>query len=82
MSNKPKKPLENQWLLYAKQIMPAGASQIQRQETRRSFCAGASAMFGLFTDMPDGISEEEGAAIISALQQECADFFSRVGKDY
>lgn len=82
MNNLPKKPLESKWLIFAKEAIPRNASAIQKQEMRRSYYVGATAMFELFTDMPDDISEEDGAAIISALQQECIEFLSRVGKGF
>ena len=81
-NGKPKKTLENKWLIFAEQAIPQNASAIQRQGMRRSYYAGAAAMFELFRDMPQGINKEDGVAIISALQQECIDFLSRVGKDF
>ncbi|AUB37532.1 hypothetical protein COO91_03477 [Nostoc flagelliforme CCNUN1] len=85
MSNsngKSRETLLSKWLIFANLVIPENAPAIQKKEMRRSYYAGASAMFDLFTNMPDDISEEDGAVIISALQQECADFLSRVGKDF
>lgn len=39
------------WQKYRAKVMPAGAGPIQVEETRRSFYAGAWAVFGCFMDL-------------------------------
>jgi hypothetical protein len=74
--------LKSKWLIFENQAIPKNTPAIQKKEMRRAYYARAAAMFDLFTDMPEGISEEDGAVVISALQQECIDFLSRIGKDF
>lgn len=41
--------LAQEWDQFARTILPKGAPEVQRVETRRAFYAGAGAMFGLLT---------------------------------
>lgn len=37
-------PIGDAWATYAERVLPAGASDVQRQETKRAFYAGADGM--------------------------------------
>ena len=77
------KILQKQWESFEKAVMPKGASLVQQQEMRRAFYAGASAMFGLVTDLGDDDADEgEECKILDGLQNECIEFMSQVGKKY
>jgi hypothetical protein len=47
------------WVSYEQQVLPPNCSDVQRQETRRAFYAGA---FGLFDAMTVAMSEDEGVS--------------------
>jgi hypothetical protein len=81
MSKNKNQKLETEWQDYSKTAIPINAPAIQRQEMRRAFYAGASAMFSLMTSIDDSMSDEEGAKVVEALQQECIDFMNRIGRD-
>jgi len=58
---------------------PIGASGLQRQETRRAWYAGASAMFGLMAGATPGGAglddhDDEDAAYVEGLHQELRRF--------
>ncbi|MEH2456967.1 hypothetical protein [Nostoc sp.] len=76
------KELDNRWLSFAKQMIPRNASAVQTQEMRRAFYSGASIMFELIINTPEGVSEDDGVGRLSALNEQCVNFFSRVGKDH
>jgi len=47
------------WVSYEQQVLPPNCSDVQRQETRRSFYAGA---FGLFDAVTVAMSDDEGVS--------------------
>lgn len=62
--------IQGGWKSYATEVMPLNASDVQVQETRRAFFAGAMWLFlfitGPVTDLPD----EEGELIMTAIHNE------------
>lgn len=65
----------DQWSSYQKQVLPLGASEVQINECRMAFYAGAFAMMQVFTSIgePD-VSEEAGMALIESFNQEFAEY--------
>ena len=61
------------WASYLAAVVPPGAGEAQREESKRAFYAGAAAMFG---DMLEACELEEGAAAarLEALDAELADY--------
>jgi hypothetical protein len=77
------KNLLNEWEGFEKNVVPRNAPSVQRQEMRRAFYAGASAMFGLITNLDvENLGEKESAKVLDNLQSELQRFFSQVGKKY
>jgi hypothetical protein len=67
------------WESYNKEVVPATASPIQRQELRRAFYAGAGSMMGLVYDLgDDSISEDAGIAVMQGLVDEAHAFKNAV----
>lgn len=68
--------LTDEWEHYARAILPAGAPDVQKVETRRAFYAGAAALFTLMTGGLDEDSEptELDIAFVEVLSQELAAF--------
>lgn len=60
------------WNEFSRDVMPPNAGEIQIVETRRSFFAGAVAMFGIVTNSPDiiGQSDEDGAKVLEEINAE------------
>jgi hypothetical protein len=74
--------LADQWSAYAAEVLPAGASDVQKIETKRGWYAGAAAMFGLLTGGLDEDSEptEMDVEYMESIYQEL-NFFARQVKD-
>lgn len=78
--------LGEQWAdYYEKLLRPAGAGEVQVEETRQAFYAGALCMFHLVSNAganaPDGeAGEEEGARRMEAILREAEDYFVALGK--
>lgn len=69
------KTIADAWSTFAAQVMPKGAPQVQHQEMRRAFYAGAHSALCLMGAIADEASSEEaGAALIEALHRELARF--------
>lgn len=67
------------WDKYQKDVLPQGCSQIQLQETRRAFYAGAAAVLGITLELAViDIDDDAGAAIIEGLHVESANFVNDV----
>lgn len=65
--------LADAWASYRELVVPAEAGEVQVQESRRAFYAGARAvesMFRAMVDMPDS----EGAVAVAALVGELEGF--------
>ncbi len=61
-----------------KQILPAGASEVQRVETRRAFFAGAASMFKLSMDAAD-LSDDAAEAMFECFDAELRNFAATLG---
>jgi hypothetical protein len=70
------------WNIFAKQVMPDGASATQMIEMRRAFYAGAFAIHTAQTVGvgDDSVSEEQGMAYLSAVDAELRAFFDAIQK--
>lgn len=73
------KVIERQWKQFDRESIPRTAPPIQRQEMRRAFYAGAAALLHLAKGLGDDeVSEDAGAAVLEAMQQEIVEFFEQV----
>ena len=80
MSNK---LFQKQWQDFEKSVIPPNAPAVQRQEMRRAFYAGASAMFNLTRKLGDeDVDEDEAVLVLEGLEQELAEFLSLIGVRY
>lgn len=59
-----------QWTSFNRQVVPPDASPIQREEMRRSFYAGATAMMGLMLTATAPENEQDCLDNLSALEAE------------
>ncbi|MCC5640627.1 hypothetical protein LC593_33310 [Nostoc sp. CHAB 5844] len=81
MKKQPK--ILEQWQSYEKAVMPKNALSVQRQETRRAFYAGVTAMISIMHQLADDdFGDEEAANALERIEQECKAFVARVGIDY
>jgi hypothetical protein len=70
------KHIEQQWLEYQRQVLPADASEIQIRECKRAFFAGARALETLLlTHLEDGdqITDAE-LKLVKELRDELSEF--------
>lgn len=58
------------WQSYARDVVPAGAPAVQREECRRAFYAGAGAMLSLVFDAVEPRDEGEGESNLQELEDE------------
>jgi hypothetical protein len=80
---KSKKRIEKEWLDFEKRVMPKNAPAVQRQEMRRAFYAGVSSTLNIaFALGDDDVGEDEGAAVLESMRQECIEFVAQVGTKY
>ena len=68
--------LNDAWLSYAEEVIPANAPEVQRSELRRAFYAGARV---LFDGVVNGVSEGEeptlaDLALMDAIKAELGQF--------
>ena len=69
------KTIHEVWESLEAAAIPADAPDIQRQEMRRAFYAGAQAMLHLaFSVGPESVSEDEGAAMLERWRLEVLAF--------
>ena len=65
---------------YQADVIPPSASPVQIEECRRAFYAGTYFMLmELATSMDESTPDEEGIAMLEALQAECEAFTARLG---
>jgi hypothetical protein len=66
----------SQWESFAALVLPADAGDVQRQETRRAFYAGAQALLGLMMHGLEATDEvtDDDVASLTRLQEELAAF--------
>jgi hypothetical protein len=62
------------WASYLADVMPAAAGELQREECKRAFYAGAQAMLSAVFAATDPIDEDECQARIAALERELLDY--------
>lgn len=68
------------WDTYMARVTPRGAPQVQIQETRRAFFAGAAWMMGLLDAIAtDAVSEDGGVEILERLHEELRAYVATVG---
>ncbi len=64
------------WRSYEKDVVPIDASAVQREECRRAFYAGATAMFGLMMRATEPTDEDACVRNMEQLDAELAAFKS------
>jgi len=69
--------IQQQWCMFEKTVIPVDAPQMQRQEMRRAFYAGAESMLRLQYGMGD-VSDDAGVAMIEGWHDECRRFAQQV----
>lgn len=71
--------IKEEWLSY-RAVLPANASPIQLQETRRAFYAGCVSLLKLLSALEDdGLSDDAGALVIEGLSAELKAFNKAIG---
>ena len=75
-----KTTIADQYASLEKACMPTNASDIQRQESKRFFYAGAGAILDmmLHTVARSDVSEADGILILKTLHEEVANFVQQV----
>ena len=75
-----KKLIDAGWRSYAEHVLPAGAGEAQKRETRRAFYAGAGLLFEALTNAvgPDDVSEDAGLEIMESVDAEIRAFLRDV----
>ena len=70
------KRLEQEWLSYRAKVIPAGAGEVQVEESRRAFYAGAASLYGVVMNMLDPVLEttENDVQRMEDLQNELLEF--------
>lgn len=68
------KTLQAQWANYMQQAMPAGAPDLQINEGKVCFMAGAQTMFLLVTRMAADMPDAEAMKFLSGLEEELQQF--------
>lgn len=69
---------ESKWNEFSEATMPKDASDIQTQEMKRSFYAGAFSMFNMVMDISD-LDEETAAKKLTELDKEVQTYFRSGG---
>jgi len=73
-----KRRLEEVYNDYARNVLPAQASAVQRAETRQAFFVGAFSLMGILNQAAD--DPEQEAAIVEDLQAEMEAFAEAAAK--
>jgi hypothetical protein len=73
-----KRPIADLYATYAERVLPAGADNIQKQETKRAFYAGAHALFEMVVFKSD--NEEEGMQYMTEIQKDAELFCEEIKK--
>lgn len=68
------KTIFDQWRSYERDIVPAAASAVQREECRRAFYAGAAALFGLVMAAVEPKNEDDCEVNLAQLDAELSAF--------
>jgi hypothetical protein len=69
-----------QWASYLAEVVPADAPDVQREECKRAFYSGASAMLTCVFAATDHAEEDMCQAAIGALERELLDYIRLFGK--
>jgi hypothetical protein len=73
--------LGEEWADYLKGVIPSNAPDVQVQECKLAFYAGAYVMFGLVSNASaEAPDEDTGARRLEAIRQECMDHFTNFGR--
>lgn len=75
--------IEECWHEFANMVLPPNVSNLQREEMKKSFYAGAWSMFSMFdrVGQPD-ISEAAAVVWLGERRQEAIDYANKVMADY
>lgn len=65
-------PIAKAWASYRQRVVPTNAGQVQVEETRRGFYAGAAAVFGSVIDQlsPGDEITDADVAVLETIQRE------------
>lgn len=68
--------IEAHWKIFAKAIFgKEPVAQVQYDEMRKAFFAGATAMLRMMQAVgDDSVTEEQGVMVLDAVEQECVEF--------
>lgn len=85
IANSPLKPKDITiallWTNFAGFVLPANASDVQREEMRKAFYAGFFECFSVHHDLVANIeSDEEGAQVLERLTNEAHAFYKSLGR--
>lgn len=69
--------LEQDWISYSLRVMPSMALEVQRNETRRAFYAGAASMFALVVQAA-ALPEDAACDRMDEIRRELDAFNDRV----
>lgn len=73
--------IQDQWNLFEATVLPKDAPDIQKQEMRRAFYAGAEAMARIQFAIGDkAVSEDAGVQILEGCHEELRSFASEVAQ--
>lgn len=71
--------LDHQWRTFQDEVIPLAASEVQRQEMKRAFYAGAQAVLFTIDDaFADGLPPDETAKVLPAIGVEVMRFVESV----
>lgn len=74
--------IEDGWIEYYRVVIPKNAGQVQKEETKRAFYAGAmQACYAVSKIGGKQVSLDSGANMFQALVDECVVFFDNLKKD-
>lgn len=79
-----RKRIQEEWEKFHDRVMPLGAGEIQRRETRRAFFAGAAALFSILNRNVEGGSGEPTAdemAVMDDLSEEIQEYGRELARD-
>lgn len=68
--------IDEHWKVFAKAIFAGKpVAQVQYDEMRKAFFAGATAMLRMMQAVgDDSVTEEQGVMVLDAVEQECVEF--------
>ena len=66
------------WTIFAGAVLSPSASQVQRDEMRKSFYAGFVECFKIMDDLSNALPEEESLRAMDRLNNEARDFYKEI----